>query len=462
MVEEGVVDEGQDRGGFWEPHKAAAPRTPFLRMRDALCISLPACTPQTYKGILLTVTSFQHFFLETLACYDYITYWRDLQLNPINEPQGVTLVVGTLTVEVELAIQFYDKGIPVWLVRRPCDFPLSTTIANVIYPTLEPMEFEFLPGSVALWSGPARAFRNRVCQSLRSANIRLSHSAYQAPAGPFLPVNNQSWYFIVRGLYQTHVSSLADVVLGPETLPGAQVPSRLLPEPMDTAPIQTAPSGPSSLHVTSTRSAASSHSHSYQCCLPTPSSSGSSRPFPLAAPSSSSRSPSNERRLPTPSLPGSLRPFPSNFVIGPSAAPSSMLQISKDKFETPRGQFVPMVNRVWMVALEKVMLDRTRVCDHPDMMLFREYALPDLHLFLRSGRSALYMICWLMIKPLWLNMATSHNGEDEKCSPYPEPQDWRAFLTDLWGKMGLEVGASSLQPQKNASESKEAEESRCK
>jgi len=87
--------------------------------------------------------------LETLVCYDYITYWRDL-LNPIDEPQGVMHVIGTLAVEVELAIQFYDKGIPVWLVRHPCDFPLSTTIANMIYPTLEPMEFEFLPGLVAL------------------------------------------------------------------------------------------------------------------------------------------------------------------------------------------------------------------------------------------------------------------------------------------------------------------------
>lgn len=113
-----------------------------------------------------------------------------------------------------------------------------------------------------------------------------------------------------------------------------------------------------------------------------------------------------------------------------------------------------------MVALEKVMADRTRVWDHPDKTLFRGYALPDPHLFLKSGRSALYIMCWLTIKPLWLNMATSRESEDGKCSPYPEPQDWRAFLTDIWGKMGLEVGGSSSQQHKDPSESKEAEQSR--
>jgi len=49
-VEEGVVSEGQDRGGFWESHKAAAPRTPFLRMQDTLCIGLPALCPLDLRG----------------------------------------------------------------------------------------------------------------------------------------------------------------------------------------------------------------------------------------------------------------------------------------------------------------------------------------------------------------------------------------------------------------------------
>ena len=137
------------------------------------------CAPQTYEAVLLTATLFQRYFLETLACYEYLTYWKDLRANPIDEPRGVAHVIGTLTVEVELAVEFYDKGIPVWLVRRPSEFPLSTVIINLVYPTLEPMVFDFLDGSVALWSGPAGAVRNRICQSLRMANVRLGHSVHQ-------------------------------------------------------------------------------------------------------------------------------------------------------------------------------------------------------------------------------------------------------------------------------------------
>ena len=129
------------------------------------------CTPQTYEGVLLTATSFQCYFLETLACYDYLTFWRDLRLNLIDEPRGTAHVIGTLTVEVELAVEFYDKGIPVWLVRRPCDFLLLTIIINLVYPSMELMELAFLDGSVALWSGPAGAFWNHVCQSLCMANL---------------------------------------------------------------------------------------------------------------------------------------------------------------------------------------------------------------------------------------------------------------------------------------------------
>jgi len=401
------------------------------------------CAPQTYEAILLTATSFQRYFLETLACYEYLTHWKDLPANPNDEPRAVAHVIGTLTVEVEVAVELYDKGVPVWLVRRPPDFPLSTTIVNLVYPTIEPMEFEFLHGSVALWSGPAGAFRNRVCQSLRMSNIQLGHSAYHAPAGPYLPVNNQSSYFAVTVVDQTHFSSLTDVVLNEVTLPGAQVTSSVLPEPMDTAPIQTAQSNSSSssmLRVASTGSL------------------------------SSSRSPSNEPRLPTPPIASSSgsrassRAFPSqrsNSVASLSAAPAPTLQISKEKFGRPKGPLAPTPNRVWMVALESVVADRNRVCDHPNKTLFRGYALPDPHLFLTSGRSALYTICWLTIKPLWLNMATNRVGADGNCSPYPEPQDWRAFLTDLCGKMGLEVASSSgSQPHQNTSEAKETKESR--
>lgn len=44
------------------------------------------CAPQTYKGVLLTVISFQRYFLETLAYYKYLMYWKELGPNLLDKP----------------------------------------------------------------------------------------------------------------------------------------------------------------------------------------------------------------------------------------------------------------------------------------------------------------------------------------------------------------------------------------
>ena len=158
------------------------------------------CAAQTYEGTLLTVTSFQRYFLETLACYEYITHWKKLDGNLADEPRTPAHVIGAVTVDLQLAIEFYDLGIPVWLVRHPADLPLSTIVGAVVDPSREPPDVAPMHGSSILWSGPAGAFRNRVCQSLRMANINLGHSAYQALPGRFITVGNQSGYFLLREL----------------------------------------------------------------------------------------------------------------------------------------------------------------------------------------------------------------------------------------------------------------------
>ena len=150
------------------------------------------CAPQSYEGVLLTVTSFQRYFLETLACYEYLTHWKQLEANQSNEPRVPAHVIGTLTTDIQLAIEFFDLGIPFWLVRHPEDFALSTIVRAVVDPSPEPAEVPPMHGSAIIWSGPAGAFRNRVCQSLRMGNINLGHSAYQASPGRFITVGNQS------------------------------------------------------------------------------------------------------------------------------------------------------------------------------------------------------------------------------------------------------------------------------
>ena len=44
--------------------------------------------------------------------------------------------------------------------------------------------------------GPVGYSKIQICQLLQMANIKLGHLAYQASPGPFLPVLNQSLFFI--------------------------------------------------------------------------------------------------------------------------------------------------------------------------------------------------------------------------------------------------------------------------
>jgi hypothetical protein len=155
--------------------------------------------PQSYEGVLLTFTSFQRYFLETLACYDYLVEWKNMPMNVSGQPRPTAHVVGALTHEIEVAVELFDKGIPVWLVRHCSAFPLSSIVLeNEVFPTLdETIELKLLPGSGVIWAGPAGAFRNRVCQSLRSSNINLGHSAYEAAPGRFVTVANQGEFVVL-------------------------------------------------------------------------------------------------------------------------------------------------------------------------------------------------------------------------------------------------------------------------
>ena len=201
-------------------------------------------------------------------------------------------------------------------------------------------------------------------------------------------------------------------------MPGAQVASGVLSGHINTAPELPTPMGV--VRADSSTSLATSSSNSRTSSLRNSSSSRSQSLSQIA----SSRSQH------------STRP--------PRAAPSGpTFQIAKEKFKMPLVNVAPVANGVWCNALRGVVLDRTRVKDHPDRTLLRGYALPDPHAFMNTGsRLGTYIVSWLMIKPLWLNLATNRTTVEGHCSPYPEPQDWRDFLTDLHGNMGLGLAPS--------------------
>ena len=141
------------------------------------------CAPQTFALTLLTFTSFQWHFLEALACYHYFTKWI---LHPVTEkPRDVDMsIMGTITPDPEVAIRFFMRGVPVWLLRSPSQLLQNTQIFEQCTPSLPPnLVTELLPDGGPIYREGPSAFRNRACQGFRARNIRLSHTAYTIRPG---------------------------------------------------------------------------------------------------------------------------------------------------------------------------------------------------------------------------------------------------------------------------------------
>ncbi|KDR65488.1 hypothetical protein GALMADRAFT_49135, partial [Galerina marginata CBS 339.88] len=87
--------------------------------------------PQTFDDTLLTVTTFQRHVLEALACYNYLSVWKEKELNidvDVPPPPVDNTIMGMLTVDANIAVQMNALGVPVWLIRPPSLIPLDMNI----------------------------------------------------------------------------------------------------------------------------------------------------------------------------------------------------------------------------------------------------------------------------------------------------------------------------------------------
>ena len=106
---------------------------------------------------LLTATSFQRHFLETLACYTYFTkfYPRTLSNNLTNHPVDLSLM-GTVTCSLNAAIQLNQLGVPVWLVSPPEAILKTMNVKSRVHERcidcLRLVERSY-PGTVCIFSG---------------------------------------------------------------------------------------------------------------------------------------------------------------------------------------------------------------------------------------------------------------------------------------------------------------------
>ncbi|KJA12721.1 hypothetical protein HYPSUDRAFT_210193 [Hypholoma sublateritium FD-334 SS-4] len=93
--------------------------------------------PQSYMLTLLTVTLFQRAYLETLACYEYLTIWEERKnsLSLARRPVD-TSIMGAFTCSPQVAEEFNQLGVPVWYLRHIGTLSRDMKVGSMVYPSI--------------------------------------------------------------------------------------------------------------------------------------------------------------------------------------------------------------------------------------------------------------------------------------------------------------------------------------
>ena len=131
---------------------------------------------QTRMMTLLNFTTFQRFYLEALAIYEYFTKWEPLKLTLGDTPLPVDdSIIGLVTADLLIAQEHYHLGVPVWLVRRAAQMTTDVIVREVVTPctNFPGMVREIYEGSICVFESWPTPLRNRVSVSLCVANIEI-------------------------------------------------------------------------------------------------------------------------------------------------------------------------------------------------------------------------------------------------------------------------------------------------
>ncbi|KDR65451.1 hypothetical protein GALMADRAFT_81854, partial [Galerina marginata CBS 339.88] len=172
------------------PHKCtAAERRDLCHCARGMAFAAIAlnCASQTFDDTVLTFTSFQRYYLETLAIFEYYSIHRPysvsvpLDSQNLERQDGLAMVgvVGAVTCDLWVAQELYSLSVPVWLVRPPSRIPRNMIIINPDGQLEPPLDLvaERWEGYEPAYTGPASAVRNCASQNLQADNIRIGHSA---------------------------------------------------------------------------------------------------------------------------------------------------------------------------------------------------------------------------------------------------------------------------------------------
>ena len=146
--------------------------------------------PQTFLMTLQTVTYLQRHFLEALACFEYLTFWKARWLEDGDRVHDVDRsIMGLVTPSLDVAHNHFQMGVPVWLVRPPAEVPVRMKVGSqvcAVGPELHVVKEKY-PGTASIFSGPPSSERNRACQTLRNIHLDLDHAAhFRQPGEPTL------------------------------------------------------------------------------------------------------------------------------------------------------------------------------------------------------------------------------------------------------------------------------------
>ena len=299
---------------------------------------------QDFLMTLLTTTSFQRHFLETLACYTYLSVYLPRRVDIGSHPVDTTLM-GTITADLLVAQEMKDLGVPVWLVRTLDKISPTMNVCVEVArrgPTPEEGSAEVYPGTIVVFQGRPSAIRNCACQALRIANIHLPHSAYTAQPGDNfhgsrpMPGKNTELACFIANDTNTSFSGIAQGIPQAIAQGTASSSSFTMPAPSSSF---TAPASSSSFTV------------------PTSSSS-----FTMPASSSS------------PSTPAS--------ALTPSTGPGGRRGIQKQDFNHKKflpvtSPLCPSVIPAWAAALDQVSKDFRDVWDHSGRSNLKGYGCVD-------------------------------------------------------------------------------------
>ncbi|PPQ81442.1 hypothetical protein CVT26_007750 [Gymnopilus dilepis] len=336
------------------------------------------CAPQSYNQTLLTVTSFQRYFLECLAIFDYLRHWkRAVHFLGEEIPEVRHDLVGAVTYQLEVAQDLYMKGVPVWLVRKPEELPSDMNIITEVLPRVpQHLIKDFLPGYGPIYNGDITATRSRAVHLIKPTNIRLGHSSYVQ----YVLLSN----FTANA---QHYGASSTSALPPAAAAGSSV----------VAPPSAAPVPPA---------------------------------FPQNA---AYNTPLNFMQP----LAGSS--LPTVAFVPLSSSERAKLNINPDKFKYSLSDYQPAAIRQWVKALTGFAPKKEDLLEHPNFHILRGYAFLDPFIFgqgVEWRAVSKFITLWLSIRSVWLVRAATR--EDDSFRPFPKPQEWKDFLLRGVGpKLGL-------------------------